>query len=319
MDLRPGADGEALRTEIREFLDDGLSGRFSVLRGRGGPGDEQSLVTERHEWERHLGRHGWTAVGWPGAHGGRGLSLSDQVIVHEEYARARGPGRLGHIGETLVGPTLIEFGSPSQQARHLPTIASAEELWCQGYSEPDAGSDLANLATTAHLDGDEWVVTGQKVWTSLAHLADWCLLLARTDSAAPRHLGISCLLVPMRQPGVEVRPIVQMTGGSEFNEVFFDGARTDSANVVGEVGGGWKVAMGTLAYERGASTLGQVLSFQNELAETGSRPSGRAFRSCAGMPFGRRPRSQESMPGPRRLESSTGRRSTATWASSRCR
>jgi alkylation response protein AidB-like acyl-CoA dehydrogenase len=267
MDLRFSPDDEAFRAEVRSFLDTGLAGEFAAVRGSGGPGDEHALFDERRAWERHLAANGWTCVGWPTEHGGRGLTLHQQVVFHEEYARAKGPGRLGHIGETLLGPTLIAFGTAAQRARFLPPILAATELWCQGYSEPDAGSDLASLSTRAVLDGDEWVIDGQKVWTSLAHSADWCFVLARTDREAPKHKGISCLLVPMSASGIEVRPIEQMTGGSEFNEVFFSGVRTAAANVVGEVNGGWRVAMGTLAFERGTSTLGQVLQFQNELDE----------------------------------------------------
>jgi alkylation response protein AidB-like acyl-CoA dehydrogenase len=174
--------------------------------------------------------------------------------------------RVGHIGEGLLGPTLIAHGTAAQRARFLPPIARGEELWCQGYSEPDAGSDLANVATRATLDGDDWVVTGQKVWTSLAHVADWCFVLARTEPGSTRHRGLSYLLVPMRQPGVQVRPIRQLTGGSEFNEVFFDGARTPASNVVGGAGNGWRVAMATLAAERGVATLGQQVGFRRDLA-----------------------------------------------------
>jgi alkylation response protein AidB-like acyl-CoA dehydrogenase len=188
-----------------------------------------------------------------------------QVAFHEEYVRAGAPARVGHIGEGLLGPTLIAHGTNEQRARFLPPIVRGEELWCQGYSEPDAGSDLANVATRAVLDGDEWVVTGQKVWTSLAHVADWCFVLARTEPGSRRHQGLSYLLVPMRQPGVEVRPIVQLTGTSEFNEVFFDGARAPAGNVVGGVGNGWRIAMATLSYERGVATLGQQVGFRREL------------------------------------------------------
>jgi alkylation response protein AidB-like acyl-CoA dehydrogenase len=269
VDLRESADDRAFRDEVRTFLEDSLAGDFAAVRGRGGPGDEHACFDERLAWERHLGRNGWTCVGWPQEHGGRGLPLRRHVAFHEEYARAQAPGRVGHIGETLLGPTVIAFGTPEQQARFLPPIVAGEELWCQGYSEPDAGSDLANVGTRAEPDGEDWVVTGQKVWTSLAHWADWCFVLARTSPPAegqPKHRGISYLLVPMRQDGIEVRPIVQMTGDSEFNEVFFDRARTAAGNVVGDVGGGWAVAMGTLAFERGASTLGQQLNFRNELA-----------------------------------------------------
>jgi alkylation response protein AidB-like acyl-CoA dehydrogenase len=266
VDLRESADDRSFRAEVRDFLSDSLAGDFASVRGRGGPGDEHALFDERLAWEHHLAAHGWTCVGWPKEHGGRGLGLRQHVIYHEEYARAQGPGRLGLIGEGLLGPTIIAFGSPEQQERFLPPIVTGTELWCQGYSEPDAGSDLANVATRAVRDGDDWAVHGQKVWTSLAHWADWCFVLARTSPAdGAKHRGLSYLLVPMRQDGVEIRPIVQMTGDSEFSEVFFDGARTPAANVVGGEGEGWRVAMGTLAFERGALTLGQQLNFRNEL------------------------------------------------------
>lgn len=265
MDLSFSPADEAFRAEVAEWLVEHLQGDFAVVQGRGGPGDEDALFEERLAWEQHLGAHGWSCVGWPVEHGGRGLSLTQEVIFHEEYARAGGPGRVGHIGETLLGPTLVAFGTPAQQQRFLPRIADATELWCQGYSEPDAGSDLANVKATAVLDGDEWVLDGQKVWTSHAHWAHWCFVIARTDRDQPRHKGLSYLLVPMDQPGVDVRPIRQISGSCEFNEVFFSGARTSAGNVVGEVHGGWRVAMGTLAFERGASTLGQQLAFANEL------------------------------------------------------
>ena len=265
MDLLFSQENEAFRQEIRDWLETELSGPFAIVRGRGGPGDEHALFDERMAWEQRLGAAGWTCVGWPKEHGGRGLSLFEQVIYHEEYARAGGPGRLGHIGETLLGPTLIAFGSDEQKARFLPAIVAGEELWCQGYSEPNAGSDLANVQTKAVLDGDEWVIDGQKVWTSGAHWSKWCFVIARTDPELPRHKGLSYLLVAMAQPGVTVQPIRQLTGTSEFNEVFFEGARCAKENIVGDVNGGWRVAMGTLAFERGASTLGQQLLFQNEL------------------------------------------------------
>ena len=265
MDLRFTAEEESFRAEARDFLEAHLSGEFRALRGRGGPGDEHALIEPRKTWERLLGEHRFTCLGWPKAYGGRDASLTEQVIWNEEYARARAPGRMGHIGEGLIGPTLIAFGTDAQKARFLPKIARGEELWCQGYSEPNAGSDLANVQTRAVRDGNEWVITGQKIWTSLAHWSDWCFALCRTDVDAPKHKGLSYILVPMRQPSIEIRPIAQMTGDSEFSEVFFDGARASIDHVVGEVNGGWRVAMATLAFERGASTLGQQLSFQNEL------------------------------------------------------
>jgi alkylation response protein AidB-like acyl-CoA dehydrogenase len=267
MDLRFSAEDEAFRREIAAWLDDALSGEFAAVRGRGGPGDEHALVEERRAWEKKLASGGWTCVGWPREHGGRGASLMQQVIFFEEYARAGGPGRLGHIGEGLLGPTVIAFGTDAQKRRFLPPIVAGEAIWCQGYSEPNAGSDLANVATRAQRDGEEWVIHGQKVWTSWAQWADWCFVVCRTDPASQRHKGLSYLLVPMRQPGVEIRPIVQITGDSEFSEVFFDGARTGADDIVGAPGDGWKVAMGTLAFERGASTLGQQLQFANELQQ----------------------------------------------------
>lgn len=267
MDLRFTEEDERFRAEVAAWMGDNLSGEFACVRGRGGPGDEHAMFDERRAWERRLAAGGWTCVAWPKEYGGRELPLMQQVIFFEEYARAGGPGRVGHIGETLLGPTLIAFGSEEQKRRFLPPIVRGEELWCQGYSEPNAGSDLANVQTRAVLDGDHWVINGQKVWTSLAQWSEWSFVVCRTDPNAPNHQALSYLLVPMRQAGVEIRPIVQMTGDSEFSEVFFEDARTDAGNVVGAVNGGWKVAMGTLAFERGASTLGQQLQFQNELDE----------------------------------------------------
>ena len=189
------------------------------------------------------------------------------MIFNEEYARANAPARISFFGEGLFAPTLIQFGTDEQKRRFLPKIQSVEELWCQGFSEPNAGSDLANIQTRAVLDGDEWVITGQKVWTTLAHRADWCFVVCRTDPESSSHHGLSYLLCPMDQPGIEVRPLRQMTGSAEFNEVFFDGARTAKENVLGPVGEGWKVAMATLGFERGTAFLSQQLAFEHEFAE----------------------------------------------------
>jgi alkylation response protein AidB-like acyl-CoA dehydrogenase len=224
-------------------------------------------VALRHEWEKELGRGGWVGLGWPVEHGGRGASIADQVAFHEEYAKAGGPTHVGHLGEQLLAPTLIAFGTEEQKQRFLPGIRSGETLWCQGYSEPGAGSDLAGVRTKAVLRDGQWHVDGQKVWTSLADIADWCFVIARTEPSSTRHKGLSFLLVPMDQPGVEVRPIVQLTGASEFNEVFFDDAVTDADNVVGEPGQGWRVAMGLLAVERGVSTLAQQVRFNREYGD----------------------------------------------------
>ena len=264
MDLRFSADDEAFRAEVRDWLAEHLVGEYAELRGAGGPGREHEGFDTRLAWERLLGEHGWIGIGWPAPYG-RGLPLLRQVIFHEEYARAGAPHRVNHMGENLLAPTLVALGSDEQQARFLPPVAAGTELWCQGYSEPNAGSDLANVQTRAVLDGDDWVVTGQKVWTSLAHLADWCFVVARTEPDSKRHAGLSYLLVPMKQAGVEIRPIVQVTGTSEFNEVFFDGARTAAVNVVGAPGDGWRVAMATLGFERGVATLGQQIGFAREL------------------------------------------------------
>jgi len=253
------------RDEVRTWLAEHLRGDFAKLRGRGGPGREHEAFDERLAWELELATGGWNCVGWPVEHGGRGATLEQQVIFHEEYALSDAPAKVGHFGQELLGPTLIAFGTPEQQRRFLPPIIAAQELWCQGYSEPGAGSDLAAVSTSARLDGDEWVVTGQKVWTSLAQHADWCFVVARTEPGSKRHKGLSYLLVPMRQSGVDVRPIVQLTGTAEFNEVFFDGARTSRSLAVGEPGDGWRVAMGTLAFERGVATLGQQVGFRREL------------------------------------------------------
>ncbi|MCK8434395.1 acyl-CoA dehydrogenase [Streptomyces sp. D2-8] len=224
-------------------------------------------TSDRRTWERTLGAAGWIGLGWDGdGYGNRRATLTQQVVWAEEYARSAAPPRSGHIGENLLAPTLIAHGSDEQKSRFLPPIAAGEELWCQGYSEPGAGSDLAGIRTAAvrEPDGRTHRVTGQKIWTSLAHEADWCFVLARTEPGSVRHHGLTFLLVPMDQPGrIEVRPIRQMTGTSDFNEVFFDGAHAE--HVVGGAGNGWRVAMSLLGFERGVSTLAQQIGFAQEL------------------------------------------------------
>jgi len=257
---------ERFRAEAAAWLNAELSGPFRDLRGHS---SHTSHIERRREWERRLGRECWSCIGWPETFGGRNATLAEQVIFAEEYARALAPARLGHLGIELVGPTLLAFGTEAQKHRFLPPIARGEEFWCQGYSEPNAGSDLANVRTRARLertpDGEEWVVDGQKVWTSLAQFADWIFALCRTQEGSRGNQGLSYLLIPVRQGGVSIRPTREMTGESEFNETFFAGARTARDNVVGAPGEGWKVAMGTLAFERGVSTLGQQMAFRNEL------------------------------------------------------
>lgn len=266
-DLRSLSDDE-FRSEVTSWLAANVVGDFAALRGRGGPGDEDVGFDIRVAWERELGRAGWIGLGWPVGYGGRGASLDQQIIWAEEYARSGAPARVNHMGENLLAPTLIEYGTPELTRRFLPGILDGSERWCQCYSEPDAGSDLANVKTRAVLDGDEWVVDGQKVWTSLAHVSHWAFVIARTEPGSIRHAGLSFLLVPIAQDGVDIRPIVQPTGGGEFNETFFDGARTDFDLVVGDVGDGWRVAMGLLGFERGISTLAQQVGFERELDHT---------------------------------------------------
>jgi alkylation response protein AidB-like acyl-CoA dehydrogenase len=269
MKLQFSPEDEKFRAEIAAWLAENLVAEFAQLKFRGGPGDEHMFPEERKLWERKLAEGGWTCVGWSKEYGGRGLSIEQQVIFFEEYARAGAPGRMGHIGEGLAGPTLIAFGSAEQKQKYLPGILAGTEFWCQGYSEPSAGSDLSNVKTKARFDEatGKWIINGQKVWTSLAHESEYCFVIARTDPESKAHKGLGFFLIKMDQPGVTVRPIEQITGTSEFNEVFFDDAQCDADDIVGQPGEGWKVAMGLLGFERGVSTLGQQMAFQNELNE----------------------------------------------------
>lgn len=263
----PEDDGD-FRQMVQTWLRENVIGEFASLQGRGGPGDEEVGFDIRVEWEKVLGQAGWIGLGWPVEYGGRGATVSQQIIWAEEYVRAQAPARTNHMGENLLAPTLIEYGTPEQCARFLPPIARGEERWCQGYSEPNAGSDLANVQTKAQLIDGDWVLNGQKVWTSLAHVSHWCFVLARSEAGSQRHAGLTFLMVPMDQPGVEVRPIQQISGGGEFNETFFTDARTSADMVVGVPGGGWSVAMALLGYERGISTLAQQVGFERELETT---------------------------------------------------
>ncbi|MEU5049622.1 acyl-CoA dehydrogenase family protein [Streptomyces sp. NPDC021096] len=258
MDFAFGPEDEAFRQEARAWLAEHTAGEPARAAGRA--------------WERELGDGGWIGLGWNparGTYGNRTTTLTGQVVWAEEYARAQAPARLGHFGENLLGPTLLAHGDHAQCARFLPAIARGEELWCQGYSEPGAGSDLAAVRTAAvRTDGGRtYRISGQKIWTSLAHEADWCFVLARSTEGSRRHHGLSFLLVPMDQPGrIEVRPIRQMSGAADFNQVFFDGAEARAEHLVGGEGNGWRVAMGLLARERGVSTLAQQIGFAAELA-----------------------------------------------------
>ncbi len=264
MEFSFSAQDEAFRAEVQAWLAAHLVGAFAAL-GTGTDLGEGEELEVRRAWERELASGGWVGMGWPKAYGGRDLPLTQQMIFSEEYARAGGPQRVGFFGEQLLGPTLMMFGTEEQKQRFLPPILRAEEFWCQGFSEPDAGSDLANVKTTAVRDGDEWVINGQKVWTSLGHIADWIFVVCRTEvAAAKKHEGISFILCPIEQAGVEMRPITQITGTAEFNEVFFSDARTSSDLVVGPIGQGWKVVMATLGFERGTAFLAQQLRFAEE-------------------------------------------------------
>ena len=255
---------EAFRVEAAAWLQSELSGAFADVRGLTAM---TAAPKRRRDWEKRLGEAGWSCIGWPKAYGGRDATLAQQVLFAEEYARAGGPPRLNHIGIELAGPTILAYGTDEQKQRFLPAIASGAEIWCQGYSEPNAGSDLANIRTRAVLQDGEWVIEGQKVWTSLAQFSDWIFVIARTTEGSKGPRGLSFLLVPMDQPGVTVRPIVQITGEADFNETFFDGARTAEGNILGAPGGGWGVAMALLGFERGISTLAQQMGFRTELDE----------------------------------------------------
>lgn len=269
MNLFETEEERTFRASVSAWMAQHLCGEFEPLRHAGALGASGESAALAKRWEQQLAAGGWTGLGWPRQHGGRELPLAQQVIFHEEYVRCGGPGRLGHIGETLLAPTLMAHGTPELQARFLPGILSGETYWAQGYSEPGAGSDLAAVRTRARLDPNsgDWVIDGQKVWTSWAHESDWIFVLARCEAGSVRHKGLVLLLVPLRQPGVSLRPIRQITGESEFNEVFFEGARTEGSLHLGAPGQGWAVAMDLLACERGASTLGQQAHFRHELAQ----------------------------------------------------
>lgn len=262
MKLGFSPEDEAFRAECADWLTAQIEGPFKDLKGI-------TKLTEsperRKEWEQHLGAHRWGCIGWPEQWGGRNATLAQQVIFAEEYARAGIPGRVNHIGVELAGPTILTFGTEEQKAKFLPGIASGKTIWCQGFSEPNAGSDLASVRTKARLDGDEWVVNGQKIWTSLAHISDWIFVVTRSEEGSKGPKGLTFVMMDLNQPGIEVRGIKQINGDAEFNETFFTDARTAADNIIGAPGDGWKIAMGLLAFERGVSTLGQQMSFRHEM------------------------------------------------------
>jgi len=261
MDLAYTPEAEAFRTEIREWLTANLPAGWGD--------DDFEMTTEERKafnehWPKKLFGGGWICATWPKEYGGKGLTTMQGVVLAEEFARVKAPMRADFFGDTLVGPTILQWGTEEQKKEFLPRILNGSVRWCQGFSEPNSGSDLASLKTSAELDGDQWVINGQKVWTTGGHHADFCFLLTRTDPDAPKHKGISYLLVPMRQPGVEVRGITQPDGTAEFCEVFFTDARCPKDNVVGGVNNGWKVANSTLAFERGQSATTGYRRFDDE-------------------------------------------------------
>ena len=261
IEIRP--EDRPFAGEVQRWLDEHLVGEFAEHRGVGGP-DDSAAWDVRLRWEKELSAGRWLGLTWPPEYGGRGATLARAIIFEYLYARAQAPYRIGVQGQDLFGPTLLMFGTAEQKARFLPKILAAEELWGQGFSEPDAGSDLASVRTRARLEGEEWILDGQKIWMTFGASADWLYVLCRTDPEASRHRGLSLLLVPARQPGVQIRPITNMLGDGEFCEVFFTGARTRADLVVGAPGDGWKVAMAALGVERGTLLMPQQLGFERE-------------------------------------------------------
>jgi len=248
---------EAFREELRRWLAAHAPGDWAKLRTRFRSREEQTAFLK--DWQRRLYEAGYLGLDWPKEYGGRGATIMEQALFYEELARARAPELPNAIGLDMAGPALMKHGTEAQKRAHLPRILSADHIFCQGFSEPNAGSDLAALQTRAVADGGEFVITGQKVWTSYAHYADWCILLARTDPQAPKHRGLTFFLVEMHAPGLTVRPLRQASGDAEFNELFFDGVRVPAGQVVGRVNGGWEVAITTLMFERGPRTLARQL------------------------------------------------------------
>jgi alkylation response protein AidB-like acyl-CoA dehydrogenase len=266
MDLTWSPEEEAFRTEVREWLAANLPKENKAL-GEDEFDDDPASFEFRRDWQRTLGEAGYLAMHWPKEYGGGGRTLVEQVIFNEEYAKANAPQPVNSLGLNLVGPTLMTHGTEEQRKRFLRNILTADEIWCQGYSEPNAGSDLAGLQTKAEIVGDEFVINGQKIWTTLAPFGDWIFVLCRTDPEAPKHQGISYILCDMNQPGVEMRPIKQMSGTSGFGEVFFTDARTPRDMLVGDLNDGWRVAMTTLMFERGGNILGSAVRFRRMMTQ----------------------------------------------------
>ncbi len=265
MDLSFTEEEERFRQRVRDFMKANLPEGWGTPGYKGAAGEETMEL--QRDWTRRLHQAGFLGMAWPKEYGGQGASQIELAIFNEESARFRAPAPLNGLALILVGPTIMVHGTDEQKKRYLPKILSCEELWCQGFSEPNAGSDLASLRTRAEIVGDEFVVNGQKCWTTQAQIADWCILMTRTDPAAPKHRGISYLLVNMKSPGVTVRPLRQITGGHEFNEMFFDNVRVPRENLLGELHGGWRVGQTTLMNERGTSALAVWVRFRQTYQE----------------------------------------------------
>jgi alkylation response protein AidB-like acyl-CoA dehydrogenase len=264
MDFNYSPSENAFRMELRAWLADALPKGWGETVFE--PQDEHERAMFRLDWERKLYKGGWSGINWPKEYGGRGATLIERGIFAEEMARARAPESINIIGHNLAGTTILAHGTEQQKKRFLPKIISSEEVWCQGFSEPNAGSDLASARTRAELKGDHFVVNGQKTWTSFAQYSQWCFALVRTNPDVPKHKGLSFLLIDMKSPGVSLRPLRQISGECEFNETFFDNVEVPVENLVGELDGGWKIAMTTLAYERGPEdSLGRQVRFKQEL------------------------------------------------------
>lgn len=259
MDLKLTAEEMRFRDELRAWLQANVPPPWTGTTHEEGKGPYFEFL---RNWQKKVFEGGWTGLSWPKEFGGRGARLIEQSIFQEEWARAEAPPLINVLGMSLIGPTIIAVGTEEQKKRYLSKILSGEEIWCQGFSEPNAGSDVAGLSTKATIDGDHFIVNGQKIWTSLAHAADYCLLLVRTDPTAPKHKGITALLVDMHSPGVTVRPLKQMTADSSFNEVFFDNVRVPMTNILGEINRGWGTAIATLMNERAHLGSGIYIQFK---------------------------------------------------------
>ncbi len=270
MDLTPTPQEQAFRDELRAWIEANHPGPE--------PEGDVAGFEFRRAWQRRLHEDDWAGVSWPKEYGGRGATLVEQAIYNEELGRAQAPSTANVLGLAMGGPTVIAHGTVEQKRLYLEPILSADEIWCQGFSEPEAGSDLASLKTRAVRDGSEWVVTGQKVWTTLAHHAKWCMLVARTDADAPRHKGLTYFLMDMEQDAVQVRPLRQITGEAEFNELFIEEARIPDENIVGGEGNGWAVAITTLMHERATLAFGLQIQVKITLGEllADARDSGAA-------------------------------------------